>query len=758
MKLFIIGLWLCLSISTVYATLYEDAEDGVTTRWNISDATPANATITNNYDATTQSRVIVFQGTNYENQYTIGGLPNSDTAWNEHNKHYFKWSLKSSEGFLIDVILETTNGLRYIRYSDDAVDSGSDGEYIGQGVGYEASNGQWHEYGRDLEADLKEFEPNNSIVAVDGLQIRGSCSIDNIELTDTPLDKPFIIYEDAEDGKISRWSIVDAQPAGATVSNVLDSDLNSKVISLHGTDSYENQYQLGGAWNNSHNFNLRWDMKTTEGFIVDVYVKTALGDRYLRYDDSPETTKGIDGDTLFYGLGNFSTNGVWHTYSRDLEKDLKVLEPNNKLVSVEAFLIRANCYLDNIELFKTPFKVYEDAEDNSTIRWRIYNTSGDGNISNIYDNQLQSRVISLHGTSSDTQYIVGGDLYDDYGWRDTTHNYFKWSMKNSDGSILYLNVKTSNGNRYIKYDNSPFSLYGINGEDIHYGLGVNSTDDNWHTYIRDVANDIKRVEPNNNLISIEGFLVIGNLLVDDIELFSILHPTGHEAGLTLTFDDHDVDGWYSVRDIFLAYQMSATFFVDKFHTLTQNEIDKLTTLAQDGHEIGCHTYSHKGVETDFHNDVNRIDEYINEQIAPALDNMKAMGFNPTSLAYPYGEHESNYDEAVRAYFPYLRTTASDNERRLYQLNEIFHKRGRGYKILAGDGIDNSYNNSLEEIKEAFIKASREGEIITLYAHQILDDPNNPYAISASRLQKIIQLSKELGLKSYRFKESYLVNN
>jgi len=77
--------------------------------------------------------------------------------------------------------------------------------------------------------------------------------------------------------------------------------------------------------------------------------------------------------------------------------------------------------------------------------------------------------------------------------------------------------------------------------------------------------------------------------------------------------------------------------------------------------------------------------------------------------------------------------------------------------LAGDGIDNSYENELEEIKEAFIKASKNGEIITLYTHEVLDDPANPYAISPQKLEKVIQFSKELGLKSYTFKEAYLVS-
>jgi len=243
-------------------------------------------------------------------------------------------------------------------------------------------------------------------------------------------------------------------------------------------------------------------------------------------------------------------------------------------------------------------------------------------------------------------------------------------MKNSDGYVVSLMVKTKNGNRYIAYDDSSFVGQSRDGEDIAYGLGYESTDGEWHTYIRDIALDLKRVEADNELISIEGMIIIGSVEIDDLELFKIYHPTSHSAGFALTFDDHDVDGWYSMRDTFLEYGMKPTFFVDQFYTLSKSQINKLKTLESDGAEIGCHTYDHAGIDRDFHSDVALIDQYLNEQIIPSLDDMHAAGFKPTSLAYPYGEHEEHYDEAVRAYFPYLRTTASDNERQLWRTTSL----------------------------------------------------------------------------------------
>ena len=565
-----------------------------------------------------------------------------------------------------------------------------------------------------------------------------------------------MVYENAEDQKIERWTITDNIPNGATVSNVYDSDKASRVITFTGVDSYENQYQIGGNWNNSSNKNLIFDLKTTEGYIIDVTVSTPNGERYLRYTDNDLSFIESDIDTIIHGLGYFSTDGTWHTHRRDLEKDLKDLEPNNTISSVDSFAIRAIASLDNLELFTSPKTVYENAEDQQSGRWRIESGSQDAIIENQYNPSKASRVISFQGDNALNYYIIGAKVDENGAWNDRTHNNLKFSFNSSEDFAIYLFVKTQNGNRELKYTNQAISQKSIQNSEISFGLGETSADGKWHTFIRDIRTDIKYFENNNKLLSIEGLRVVGNSKIDDLELFTIFKEENHSAGYALTFDDYDVDGWYSLKDSYLKYNTKATFFVSNFHTLSALEIDKLKSLEQDGHEIGCHTYDHKGVGRDFHYDANRINEYLNTQIKPAYDNMKNAGFNPISFAYPFGEQNEAYDNAVKTYFPYLRTTASDNNRRLFQLNEIFHKKGKHYTILAGDGIDNSYDNDINEIKEAFIKARENGEIITLYGHQVLDDPSNHYAVSPEKLKSLMRIAQEVGLKSYTFSQAYTV--
>lgn len=566
------------------------------------------------------------------------------------------------------------------------------------------------------------------------------------------------IYEDSEDNSTNRWIIIDNDPVGAMVHNIYDEERENRVIELNSSDSYDNQYQLGGEWNNTKEFNIKWNMKTTKGFIVDIVVSSTKGERYLRYTDNAKDNKGQDDDIIYHGVGYHSTNGKWNSFIRDLQKDLEEIESDNTILAINSFLIRSKCRIDDIELFANQTKVYEDAEDGESSRWSVYRGEDGATITNTYELQKDSRVISLQGDGYNNQYLIGGDGYNNEGWHDSNHSNISWSMKNSGGFIIYLNVNTTEGFRYLRYSDNDFSEKGISDDVIYYGLGNGASDGEWHTFIRDIQADIKEFEPNNTLLSVEGLIVIGSICIDDLELFKILHPVSNRAGLTLTFDDHDVDSWFSMRDTYLEYGAKATFFLDKFHTLTTEDIDKLKTLEQDGHEIGCHTYSHKGIGRDYNYDTSKINEYIQEQIVPALDNMHNAGFNPTSLAYPYGEHEKSFDSAVRTYLPYLRITDSDSNRELYEFHEIYHNEKKHYKLLVGDGIDNSYDNEIDEIKIAFVKARKNSEIITLYAHVVDDDSSNPYAISPQKVKKIVEMAKEMGLKFYTFAESYQVGN
>ena len=173
------------------------------------------------------------------------------------------------------------------------------------------------------------------------------------------------IYEDAEDGTISGWSIVDYQPRRArkrnskttldeqpTISNVFDSDRGSRVIQLMGSGmlhGYELRNFDGTKWGNSSQFVLEWSMKYSEDFIIYIDVNTTKGQRYLYYTPVAQNLLGRR-KNVHHGLGTAAMDGQWQTFVRDLQADLADAQPEVTILEVNGFLIRGSGSVDNIKL------------------------------------------------------------------------------------------------------------------------------------------------------------------------------------------------------------------------------------------------------------------------------------------------------------------------------------------------------------------------------------------------------------------------
>ena len=224
-------------------TVYEDAEDGTTAGWQISDADPAGASITNiPAKGWSNGRVILLSGSGIQNSFRLRNADN--TWWNNTEATQARWSFNitpppiipgalptSPYHFYFDI--ETDQGLAFLHYQS------------GTGIPYIATSssgrpfyryyfdpavigvGQWHTITRDLEADLQNLDPARSLVAVRAFVVRGSGQFDNIELL-TPATAPVLTtyylhpdhlgtvraITDTSQTVVWRW---DSAPFGATL-------------------------------------------------------------------------------------------------------------------------------------------------------------------------------------------------------------------------------------------------------------------------------------------------------------------------------------------------------------------------------------------------------------------------------------------------------------------------------------------------------------------------------------------------------------
>ncbi|MGA1841103.1 MAG: fibronectin type III domain-containing protein, partial [bacterium] len=113
--------------------------------------------------------------------------------------------------------------------------------------------------------------------------------------------------------------------------------------------------------------------------------------------------------------------------------------------------------------------IYEDAEDGYTTGWIIYDKDPSGaSISNVYDNDRQSRVIELSRVYRDYNYLL--QKSDGSKWNNSSQFIAKWSMKYSMYFIIYFNVTTTTGDKSLFYTPDDFDALGL-GNYIHNGLG-----------------------------------------------------------------------------------------------------------------------------------------------------------------------------------------------------------------------------------------------------------------------------------------------
>ena len=301
--------------------------DGNVSNWRICGGDTNGSTIENIFDLEIGDIVTQLTGNGVATLfcYNLGN----------RREKILQWTMKYNEPFRILIPIRTENGNRYLIYNNQSVDTQGKirGGKIYYGLGEDSIDGTWHTFTRDLEADLKAYEPNNSFSSVNGFTIRGSGYMYNIL---------------SLDDNILNWTICCGDTNGSTIENIFDLERGSIVTQLIGNGMATLFcYNLG----NKVEKKLQWSMKYDEDFKIYVLILTEQGYRYLVYDNESTDKRGkIRGGKIYYGLGEDSIDGTWHTFTRDLEADLNAFEFNNSIISVNKFSIRGSGRVDDISL------------------------------------------------------------------------------------------------------------------------------------------------------------------------------------------------------------------------------------------------------------------------------------------------------------------------------------------------------------------------------------------------------------------------
>ena len=148
-------------------------------------------------------------------------------------------------------------------------------------------------------------------------------------------------------GTLGNWYVYDNAngTANGTITREWDAQKGADVTRLSGS-GLTTGYQLSGdaqhaGWS-SGTRRLSIDIKFSEYFIAYVSVMTTAGRRYLQYQPGSEAPKAdASGEYINLGLGD-AADGQWHTLDRDLQADLRLVQPGVEILSVEGLLLRGS--------------------------------------------------------------------------------------------------------------------------------------------------------------------------------------------------------------------------------------------------------------------------------------------------------------------------------------------------------------------------------------------------------------------------------
>jgi len=221
------------------------------------------------------------------------------------------------------------------------------------------------------------------------------------------------------------------------------------------------------------------------------------------------------------------------------------------------------------------------------------------------------------------------------------------------------------------------------------------------------------------------------------------------GAVVLTFDDKYIDEWYAADSIFSKYNWKATFCITAYGTLSEQEKSKIFKLQNNGNEIASHGNKHYNA-LEYLSD-HSMEEYLDNEIFPSLNQMTKDGLNITSFVYPGGVRSVELDLTLFDYFPVLRGTTYD--KLSSKSGSHFLNKGSYNLLVYGLGIDNHYEHfNIEYIFDLIDYARKENMAVIFYGHNIAADDNTDYVTSYNTIKEICRYVNEKGMEFLKLSE------
>jgi hypothetical protein len=204
----------------------------------------------------------------------------------------------------------------------------------------------------------------------------------------------------------------------------------------------------------------------------------------------------------------------------------------------------------------------------------------------------------------------------------------------------------------------------------HLVLCAQNIDDSYGIGVAEIADALDRADADGTTLhlythtpgetvaitTIEGVLAAVADRHMQFATYSDLNVGEVPGSLALAFDDDAVAAWTAIRPLLDRYDARVTFFISGFLRFTDDTRAQIQQLADDGHDIEYHSTNH--LDAVAYSMAVGMDAYLDDDIVPALDAMRAAGHATPIFAYPGGARDDATDAALSQYFTHLRAIRS----------------------------------------------------------------------------------------------------
>ena len=356
------------------------------------------------------------------------------------------------------------------------------------------------------------------------------------------LEHNITMREDAEDGDKNNWETY-GERAGSTITNIYDADKRSNVIVLQGDDGLNNGfvYNKHHTWAEENELVVSWEMNYAEDFTFFVSVETEDGDKFFEYKPTNDAGEITANGRYRFGLGANANDGTWHTFTRDIQADLKSLDPTKNILKIHRIAIRGSGSVDNIRTMRSANDVSRDIAPTVAIKGlmnievekdSVYVDEGFTAVDD-KDTNIATQVVTTGSVDTSTvgSYTIMYKVHDSVG----NGGYAKRivTVVDADAEIV-VGHEDGNNAGWTVYDNNPAGATALSVEDADKGGRV----------IELSGAGIENGYALTNLNITEGFVASWAMKFDEDFKFFIKIQTQDHGRIYMTYVPEDIDRGY----------------------------------------------------------------------------------------------------------------------------------------------------------------------------------------------------------------------